>query len=79
MGLKFQCTKCDHHSTQKGALVTHQRSVHMGRNFPCPECDIQFTREANLVTHHKSVHIVQSVIIRQLKKETKLDIKKKCT
>ena len=33
MAQQFQCPECEYQATQKGALVTHHKSVHMGRKF----------------------------------------------
>ena len=31
MGYKFQCPKCDYESSYKSAIVSHQKSIHMGQ------------------------------------------------
>ena len=49
--------ECDYQVTQKGHLVRHQKSVHLGQKFQCPECIYQATRKDSLVTHQQSVHM----------------------
>jgi hypothetical protein len=57
LGVKFDCSECDYHATQKGHLTTHVNNVHRGiRKYKCDHCESSFTQSSHLAIHIQSVH-----------------------
>ena len=54
MGQKFQSSMWDYQATWKGDLVTHHKSVNVGKNSQCSGCDHQATQKAPYQATHKA-------------------------
>ena len=50
-GVKYQCSKCGHKSTEKRGLKRHIESVHEGISFECNLCTYKASYKASLTQH----------------------------
>ena len=52
----IECPDCGKVFTQRGHMVTHYRSKHIGLKYPCHQCDYRATQQSSLQTHVLSKH-----------------------
>ena len=62
-GGKVPCTNsiCFKLFSTKGAMMLHNREVHLGEKFPCtdPSCSKAFATKGNMQQHYKTIHLGQ--------------------